>query len=139
MLSKEVRVDGRLIGTIVDGAGMMLESLKVLQEVGAERAAKAIADTMESFELDVALVSGAKAGLLRLIEADLRCPPVKMCEMASVEFDLDPRPLVARVDAPQYLAPHLLRMDASSRKYQSTQKNWRRYDGNHFKKNKRIK
>jgi len=51
----------------------------------------------------------------------------------------DPRPIVARPADPMYHDPRLLRLDANSRKYQSTQKNWRKFDGSHHKKKKIIK
>ena len=51
----------------------------------------------------------------------------------------DPRPAVARPVAPVYHSPQLLRLDANSRKYQSTHKNWRKFAGSHHKKKKIIK
>ncbi len=142
MLNKEVRVDGVRIGTIVHGTGFMLESLQALQDVGPERAAKAISEAMADIEVETILIGTGTIngqGLIRLIEDDIR-HRVCMMEMFPHDIhDADPRPLVARIEAPQYLSPQMLRMDANSRKYQSTQKNWRKFDGQHHKKKKIIK
>lgn len=40
---------------------------------------------------------------------------------------------------PSYTRPDMLRLDANSRKYQSTQKNWQKFLGSHHKKKKIIK
>jgi len=129
---------------------------------GKEKRIMIIGGWPDAHMLGLALATIAKVGIAARDVVTLLRPPtltltwdttpdfqVNICQairnlerldyMAAPEIDLDPRPLVARDMQPKYHDPRLLRMDANSRKYQSTQVNWRKFAGQHHKKKKIIR